>query len=248
MTFVIFVIFCLQTLIIILYIINLKNFCMKKINFFLSVAVTVLSLVLFSACGSAEGDSKPLPTMVLANGANSAFVLPEATLVSIQNTKRGCEILMMTELGRQVFVLPYHYDISAYDGLKVSTTEGKKKIEPFDVFGKEREFFSDGEVKLYPDKAVAFEMPDGSAFVLIALDGVDLQKLQYLRFTMQKGKLFTRLLPIDAVHFVEASSSYANQTIIPLYHLESDKCYSEPTAIRQLLDTHSVKGLYVVFN
>ena len=161
---------------------------MKKINFFLSVAVTVLSLVLFSACGSAEGDSKPLPTMVPTNGANSAFVLPEATLVSIQNTKRGCEILMMTELGRQVFVLPYHYDISAYDGLKVSTTEGKKKIEPFDVFGKEREFFSDGEVKLYPDKAVAFEMPDGSAFVLIALDGVDLQKLQYLRFTMQKGE------------------------------------------------------------
>lgn len=209
-----------------------------------------LCLCLFASCGNpvAEGDANPLPTMKPEDGANHAFILPEANQVSIQNTKRGCEILMITELGRQVFVLPYHYDLGAYEGLKVSTTEGRKKIEPFDVYGKENEFFSDGKLSPYPDKGVAFEMPDDRIFVIMALDGVDWRKLRYLRFTMEKGKLPLRLGSVDAVHFVEASSSYANQTIIPLYHLESSKCYSEAADISQLLENHSVNGLYVSFN
>ena len=99
---------------------------MKKLFFLL------VCLCLFASCSKdiAEGDSNPLPTMLSENGANSALILPEASQVNVQNTKRGCEIIMMTELGRQVFVLPYHYDLSAYEGLKVSTTEGRKKIEP----------------------------------------------------------------------------------------------------------------------
>lgn len=218
---------------------------MKK-NLFLCLCGLMMAVL----CSCTSNVVKnPDVEQVICPSRNCVIALPQATNVSVENTERGCEVYFDTELGRQLFILPYHYELDKMAKISIPTTDGDKKLKPFRVFGKENAFFDEGKPENYPDKGIAFRLSPDAVIVFVALNGIDAEKLRSVRVGFDTGDF--QVGKRDYVYtadIVSLCDGYANQLIIPIFEMESLQRYSEDTrSAKSLFGEGILGGLYVEF-
>lgn len=216
---------------------KLKFFIMKKI-------ILTLCVILLCACSSNSKNEdysnvEPvyIPCITVSENAIIAFS-KSLENPTIQNTAKGCEITIHTAEGKQVFLLPYHYNLDEYKYDLAVGLYGKYFIEihPMYLFEKGDRYYPYWEVRNSYSHGITFALPNGKFLSFIALDSCrGTENLEDNRFRVQDRTFNTTARKINIKIINVNRFGNARHYISPIYYPISNKEYSTPVEAKSLI-------------
>ena len=226
---------------------------MKKIVY--AFGLICVCLLIFVTClgGGNSSDKKDysnaepvyIPCLTTSENAIIAFS-KSLEKPKIKNTEKGCEITIHTAEGKQVFLLPYHYNLEEYKYDLAVGLYGKyfNEIIPMYLFEKGERYYPYWEVSNSSSHGITLALPNGKFLSFIALDICwDTESLEDNRFRVQDRKFNTTKRAINVKIINVNRFGNARHYISPIYHPLSDYVYSTPVEAKSLMG-NTIKGLY----
>lgn len=227
---------------------------MKKIVY--AFGLICVCLLIFVTCkgGGNSSDKKdysnvePVYIPCLTTSENAIIALSESLEEpTIQNTDKGCEITFLTAEGRQVFLVPWHFNLNEYAEDKAAGDDNLffYDLKPLVVFEKGEKYYPYWQVNQSFSCGITLALPNGKFLSFLSLGTCSMtEQLADCRFRVQDRKFNTTKREINVKIINVNRFGNARHYISPIFHPVSSEQYSAPVEAKTLMSNNTIKGLY----
>lgn len=230
---------------------------MKKI--FTILCLCCATVLFMTSCGGGsksgsseektESSKKISDAVCVTAEENTVVLLTHPSSCKVENTDQGCLVTFKTKAGKQAFLIPYKVNLNYYDGYTVNGGYERLSFVPGNAFKKVPGFHTDGKVRPYDGKGIAFKLPNGKRLAFV---GVYLYDKDDIDHVYTKGLLLN--MPIlsaegktEKLTILSANLTLAlglDEILTPTYLTESDQL-AVPTDIQKLVADEKIEDCRV---